>query len=144
VQIEVFLFHETEHLVVAEADLLELVVGEVVGLVLALGVPVEAIEAGLDKLLAFAQHPILHGPVEIGVALDAARRRPSALLLFLAALHHAPDTIWPHNRGFRGFAKVSLAILGVAASHPIGGAGHPVLPKGGVKNKKLNFSFFKF
>jgi hypothetical protein len=81
----VVFFHETDHLVVAEADLLELVVGEVVGLVLALGVPVEAVEAGLGELLALAARPILHGLTEIGVALDAARRRPSALLLLLLA-----------------------------------------------------------
>jgi hypothetical protein len=70
----VVFFHETDHPVVAEADLLELVVGEVVGLVMALGVPAEAIAAGLGELLALAVRPILHGPAEIGgVALDAAR-----------------------------------------------------------------------
>jgi hypothetical protein len=69
----VIFFHETDHPVVAEADLLELVVGEVVGLVIALGVPAEAVAAGLGELLALAARPILHGPAKIGgVALDAA------------------------------------------------------------------------
>jgi hypothetical protein len=59
---------------VAEADLLELIVGEVVGLVMALGVPAEAVAAGLCEFLALVVCPILHGPAEIGgVALDAAQ-----------------------------------------------------------------------
>jgi hypothetical protein len=87
-QIGVVFFHEIDHPVVAEADLLELVVVEVVGLVLAFGVPAEVVEAGLGELLALATRPILHGPAEIGVALDAARRRPSALLLLLATPRH--------------------------------------------------------
>jgi hypothetical protein len=100
-QIGVVFFHETDHPVVAEADLLELVVGEIVGLVLALGVPAEAVEAGLGELLALATRPILHSPAGIGIALDAARRRPSALLLLLlAAPHHAPDTILAAESGF--------------------------------------------
>ena len=41
-QIGVVFFHEADHPVVAEADLLELVLGEVIGLVLALAVLVEA------------------------------------------------------------------------------------------------------
>jgi hypothetical protein len=70
----VVFFHETDHPVVVEADLLELVVGEVVGLVMALGVPVEVVAAGLGELLALAVRPILHCPAEIdSVALDAAR-----------------------------------------------------------------------
>jgi hypothetical protein len=53
---------------VAEADLLELVVGEVVGLVMALGVPAEAVAAGLGELLTLAVRPILHGPAEIAAS----------------------------------------------------------------------------
>jgi hypothetical protein len=58
---------------VPEADLLELVVSEVVGLVMAFGVLAEVVATRLGELLALAVRPILHGPVEIGgVALDAA------------------------------------------------------------------------
>jgi hypothetical protein len=97
VQIGVVFFHEADHPVVAEADLLELVLGEVIGLVLALAVLVEAVEAGLGELLALPPRPLLHSPAEIRVSLDAARRRPSALLLILLILltspRHAQDTI---------------------------------------------------
>jgi hypothetical protein len=94
-QIGVVFFHEAGHLIVAEADLLELVLGEAIGLVLSLAVLVEAVEAGLDELLALSPRPLLHSPVEIRVSLDAARQRPSAilLLLLLAAPRHAQDTI---------------------------------------------------
>jgi hypothetical protein len=93
-QIGVVFFHEADHPVVAEADLLELVLGEVIGLVLALAVLVEAVEAGLGELLALPPRPLLHSPAEIRVSLDAARRRPSTLLLLLlAAPRHAQDTI---------------------------------------------------
>jgi hypothetical protein len=92
-QIGVVFFHEADHPVVAEADLLELVLGEVIGLVLALAVLMEAVEAGLGELLALPPRPLLHSPAEIRVSLDAARRRPSALLLLLAAPRHAKDTI---------------------------------------------------
>jgi hypothetical protein len=95
-QIGVVFFHEADHPVVAEADLLELVLGEVIGLVLSLAVLVEAVEAGLGELLGLPPRPLLHSPAEIRVSLDAARRRPSAillLLLLLAAPRHAQDTI---------------------------------------------------
>jgi hypothetical protein len=93
-QIGVVFFHEADHPVVPEADLLELVLGEVIGLVLALAVLVEAVEAGLGELLALPPRPLLHSPAEISVSLDAARRRPSALLLLLlAAPRHAQDSI---------------------------------------------------
>jgi hypothetical protein len=93
-QIGVVFFHEADHPVVAEADLLELVLGEVIGLALALSVLVEAVEAGLGELLALPPRPLLHSSAKIRVSLDAARRRPSALLvLLLAAPCHAQDTI---------------------------------------------------
>jgi hypothetical protein len=74
---------------------LELVLCEVIGLVLSLAVLVEAVEAGLGELLALPPRPLLHSPAEIHVSLDAARRRPSAilLLLLLVAPRHAQDTI---------------------------------------------------
>jgi hypothetical protein len=95
-QIGVVFFHEADHPVVAEADLLELVLGEVIGLVLSLAVLVEVVEAGLGELLALPLRLLLHSSAEIRVSLDAARRRPSTLLLLLlllAAPCHAQDTI---------------------------------------------------
>jgi hypothetical protein len=93
-QIGVVFFHEANHPVVAEADLLELVLGEVIGLVLALAILVEAVEAGLGELLALPPRPLLHSQAEIRVSLDAVRRPPSALLLLLlASPRHAQDTI---------------------------------------------------
>jgi hypothetical protein len=50
-----------------EADLLELVLGEVIGLVLALAVLVEAVEAGLGELLALPPRPLLHSPARVPV-----------------------------------------------------------------------------
>jgi hypothetical protein len=83
--IGVVFFHEADHPVLAEADLLELVLGEVIGLVLALAVLMEAVEAGLGELLALPPRPLLDSPAEIRVSLDAAKWRPSALLLLLLA-----------------------------------------------------------
>jgi hypothetical protein len=48
-----------------EADLLELVLGEVIGMVLALAVLVEAVEAGLGELLALPSRPLLHNPAPV-------------------------------------------------------------------------------
>jgi hypothetical protein len=50
-----------------EANLLELVLGEVIGLVLALAVLVEAVEAGLGELLALPPRPLLHSPAPVPV-----------------------------------------------------------------------------
>jgi hypothetical protein len=50
-----------------EADLLELLLGEVIGLVLALAVLVEAVEAGLGELLALPPRPLLHSPARVPV-----------------------------------------------------------------------------
>ena len=63
--IGVVFFHESDHPVVAEADLLELVLSEVIGLVLALAVLVDAVEAGLGELLALPPRPLLHNPVSV-------------------------------------------------------------------------------
>jgi hypothetical protein len=62
---------------------------------------VEAVEAGLGELLALPSCPLLHSPAEIRVSLDAARRRPSAilLLLLLAVPRHAQDTILAMESG---------------------------------------------
>lgn len=81
----VVFFHETNHPVVAKADLLELVLGEVIGVVAVLGVLVEAVEARLCELFALLPRAFLHSPPELRVALDSAGRRPSGLLLLAPA-----------------------------------------------------------